>query len=118
MHEMSIAVGIVEGLTEELANEEGEISSVRLRIGALSGVVPEALEFSWDIACRETRLEGSALDIEYIEAGIWCDQCEREQTLPSSNLMLCPVCDTPALQVTAGRELEIHSVEMIDHEPA
>jgi hydrogenase nickel incorporation protein HypA/HybF len=118
MHELSIAIEIVEALTEELHNELGVVQSVQLRVGGLSGVEPDALRFAWDFACRDTRLDGSTLEIDEVPPAIWCEHCRCEQSLPNAFLMRCPNCATPAARITAGRELEILSVEMADHEPA
>ena len=52
MHELSIANSIVESLTEEMAGTLGRILTVRLDVGVLSGVVPDALEFAWGAACE------------------------------------------------------------------
>ena len=116
MHELSIALRIVETLTEELVDEVGTVKCVRLRVGAFSGVVAEALLFAWDVACRDSRLIDSTLDIEEVAASIWCDSCNSEQTLPSKFRMQCPICGRPASRVMAGRELEILSVEMLEHD--
>ena len=118
MHELSIAVRVVETLTEDLADHAGDVTSVRLRVGALSGVVPDALRFAWDVACRDTRLDGSTLEIDEVVTRIWCDACGREQTVPGVFRMSCPICGEPASSVVAGRELEILSVEMAEHEQA
>ncbi len=64
MHELSIAAGIVEIASEEAARHGGRVEVVHLTLGALSGVVREALEFSWDLACQETPVEGARLEIE------------------------------------------------------
>ena len=65
MHELSIALSIVEGVEEELANHQGaRVAAVHLRLGPLSGVAKEALLFSYDLACEGTRLAGSSLKIE------------------------------------------------------
>jgi hydrogenase nickel incorporation protein HypA/HybF len=64
MHELSIAAGIVEIASEEAARYGGRVEVVHLTLGALSGVVREALEFSWDLACQETPVEGARLEIE------------------------------------------------------
>ena len=118
MHELSIAVRVVETLTEDLDGETGSVMSVRLRVGALSGVVPDALRFAWDVACRDSRLDGSALEIDEVAVRIWCDACGREQTIPGVFTMRCPICGETASSVVAGRELEILSVEMAEHEQA
>jgi len=64
MHELSIATGIVEVAVEEGERYGGRVEVVHLKLGALSGVVREALEFSWDLACQETPLAGARLEIE------------------------------------------------------
>lgn len=64
MHELSIAVSIVEGVEEEL-RERGDpkLHAVHLQLGSLSGVVKEALLFAYDAACEGTPLAGSRLVI-------------------------------------------------------
>jgi len=65
MHELSIAVSIVEVAEEEAArNNATRVQSVRLRLGSLAGVAKEALRFSYGIACEGTSLEGSQLLID------------------------------------------------------
>ena len=65
MHELSIAVSIVEVAEEEAArNNATRVQSVRLRLGTLAGVAKEALRFSYGIACEGTSLEGSQLLID------------------------------------------------------
>jgi len=65
MHELSIAVSIVEVAEEEAArNNAMRVQSVRLRLGSLAGVAKEALRFSYGIACEGTSLEGSQLLID------------------------------------------------------
>jgi hydrogenase nickel incorporation protein HypA/HybF len=68
MHELSIAVSIVEIAEEEAArNNARSVQSVRLRLGSLAGVAKEALQFSYGIACEGTPLEGSRLLIDDAE---------------------------------------------------
>ena len=69
MHELSIAISIVDTCTEEARKAGGNsVSSVELEIGKLSGVVPEALEFSWDVAIKDSMLEKAELKINQINA--------------------------------------------------
>ena len=65
MHELSIAVSLVDAICEELP-KLGDVSirSVRIRVGALSGVVPDALTFAFDVAADGSRVAGARLDIE------------------------------------------------------
>ena len=65
MHELSIALAIVDGVTEEAAG--GLVRAVHLRLGRLSGVVREALLFAYQAACEGTALQGSELRIEDVD---------------------------------------------------
>ena len=70
MHELSIALSIIEGAEEELARHPGSrATAVHLRLGPLSGVVKDALLFSWDLACEGTQLEGAKLEIREMASG-------------------------------------------------
>lgn len=64
MHELSIVLSIIEGVTYEL-QERGDprLHAVHLQLGKLSGVVKEALLFAYDVACEGTLLAGSRLVI-------------------------------------------------------
>jgi hydrogenase nickel incorporation protein HypA/HybF len=65
MHELSIALSMIDMANEELLRHEGQrVTALHLKLGALSGVVKESLNFSWEIACQGTALEGSQLVIE------------------------------------------------------
>uniref|UniRef100_Q01S86 Zn finger protein HypA/HybF (Possibly regulating hydrogenase expression)-like protein n=1 Tax=Solibacter usitatus (strain Ellin6076) TaxID=234267 RepID=Q01S86_SOLUE len=65
MHELSIAMSIVEVASEEARRQGGaRVDAVHLKLGALSGVVKEALLFSWDLACEESPVAGARLEIE------------------------------------------------------
>ncbi|MGC2658972.1 MAG: hydrogenase maturation nickel metallochaperone HypA, partial [Bryobacteraceae bacterium] len=67
MHELSIALSIIEGAEEEVFRQGGgHVCAVHLRLGPLSGVVKDALMFSYDLACEGTLLEGSRLIIEEV----------------------------------------------------
>jgi hydrogenase nickel incorporation protein HypA/HybF len=117
MHELSIVEGIVTAVTESLANRPvSRVYTVRLQVGALSGVVEDALQFSYQIATRGTILEGSILDVDHIPVVIHCDICGGDFELPGVQSFRCPACDTPSLQIRRGRELEILSLEVEEDE--
>src|SRR5215510_3010889 len=113
MHELSIAMGIIEGATEEAARHGAvKVNSVHLKLGLLSGVAKEALLFSYELACEGTALEGSRLVIEEVPATVYCPSCEVERALTSIQMMCCPVCGAPTPQVTRGREIELVALEV------
>ncbi len=115
MHELSIALSIVEMATEESNNRNGaKVDAVHLKLGKLSGVVADALLFSWEIACQGTPLENSRLEITEIPVIVHCENCKTERILEEINNFSCPVCNTPTPEVTQGRELEVTALEIIE----
>src|SRR5580700_1545853 len=75
MHELSIAMSIVE-LAEEEADRRGvQVEAVHLKLGALSGVVKEALLSCYEMACENTPLQGSSLIIEELPVVVFCPSC-------------------------------------------
>jgi len=113
MHELSIALSIVELAAEE-AERRGavRIDAVHLRLGDMSGVVKESLLFSYDLACEGTPLEGSSLVIEEVPVMVYCPACGVETNPPSIKSLCCPVCETPTTQVTRGKEIEVVALEI------
>jgi len=116
MHELSIAMGIVEAATEEAQRRGVQVSAVHLRLGALSGVVKDALLFSYEVACQDTPLEGSRLIVEDIPVGVFCPRCKKEQVLASVQSFACPECGVPTMDVRHGKELEVFALEVEDEE--
>jgi len=112
MHELSIAVGIVEAAQDEAQKRGVRVSAVHLRLGALSGVVKDALLFSYEVACQDTPLEGSRLVVEDVAVKVFCLQCQKEQVLTSVQSFACPVCDTPTMNILSGKELEVYALEV------
>ena len=119
MHELSIAISIVDVATEQLQQHGGErVDAVHLRLGALSGVIKEALLSAWDLASEGSPLEGARLVIEDVPVEIFCPQCARETPVNSIQDMRCRVCGTLSPKVVRGRELEIFALEICDESPA
>jgi len=113
VHELSIAVAVVEQV-EEAAREQGRaVASLTLRIGELAGVVPEALDFSFGLAAEGTALAGARLLIETVEARGRCEGCGREAPTGMPPVLWCAGCGAP-LALLGGRELEIVRVTLAD----
>lgn len=112
MHELSIAHNVVE-LALEGANDAGihPVDAVYVRLGVLSGVVKEALEFSFDVAAAGTPLEGARLVIEEVPVKVFCRECRQESTLDKPFPLRCPHCGSRTRDVLAGRELELYALE-------
>ncbi|HEY8257776.1 MAG TPA: hydrogenase maturation nickel metallochaperone HypA [Gemmatimonadales bacterium] len=112
MHELSIALSLVDLAQEEAEKHGGRVCALHLRIGALAGVVPEALMASYEMACAATPLEGSRLVIENIPVVVYCSQCRAERELGSVQDFCCAECGTPTCQIERGRELELVAMEI------
>ena len=113
MHEVSIVLRIVEALEEDLAGEGPvRVRSVSLRVGPLSGIVPEALHFCWDLATAGSRLEGSELEIEASEVVALCPSCREQCSITNIQSLTCPLCRSRVHRVLSGNELEITTVEV------
>jgi hydrogenase nickel incorporation protein HypA/HybF len=112
MHELSIAMSIVE-LAEEEAEQRGvSVVAVHLKLGPLSGVVKSALVSAYEMACEQTVLEGSQLIIEEVPIRVYCPKCEASRTLTSIQRFSCPECRSPVSEVLQGRELQVTALEV------
>jgi hydrogenase nickel incorporation protein HypA/HybF len=106
MHELSITQSVVDTVTERTGS--AVVVSVRLRVGRLSGVVPDAMRFRFDLVTAGTPLEGAQLEIDRPEGRGRCRTCAAEFALPDP-VLLCP-CGSADVEVLAGRELAVASV--------
>jgi len=108
VHELAIIEAVVDAVTERVGT--ARVTRVRLEIGKLSGVVPDALRFCFDLATAETSLAGAALEIMEIPGRARCLQCHAEVQL-DDQIALC-VCGSANLDFVSGQELEIKEVEV------
>lgn len=113
MHELSIALSIVE-MAEEQSERHGgaRVTAVHLKLGPLSGVVKIALENAFTLAREGTILETASLLIEPMPIVARCPKCATNRTLLSMQSFLCPVCETPLSEIIQGRELEVTALEI------
>ncbi len=110
MHELSIATEIIDIVEKEAArlhlNRIGEIS---LKIGALTGVNPDALLFALEASTIGTPLEKARVNIETVPIRGSCRSCGREFVL-DEYVFICSHCGSGDLHVTSGEELDIVSI--------
>jgi hydrogenase nickel incorporation protein HypA/HybF len=108
MHELAIAENIVDLVCERADGRP--VRRVTVRIGKLTAVVPQAMHFCFDLATEGTAAEGARLEIEERAGAARCRSCGAEVEL-ADPILLCP-CGSADLAVTAGRELQIVSMEV------
>ncbi len=112
MHELSIALGILDVAAEEAERHPGRVVAVHLKLGPLSGVVKEALLLAYDLAREGTPLERAELVVEEVPVVAWCPVCAAERALASIQQLCCPDCGEPTPRVVRGRELEVVALEI------
>ncbi len=112
MHEMSLIENILEiAQTQTIQQGAEKIHRIRLRVGQLSGVVPEALIFAFDVLTQGTLAAGSKLEIESIPVACHCPHCDLEFQ-PTDWIYECPQCQTISTEIQQGRELELVALEV------
>ncbi len=110
MHEMSLAMNIVE-LVSEKAQAAGalKVTAIELEVGRLSGLMAEALAFCFEAAARNTPAEGAELLIREIDGLGNCLGCGHSFAVDSL-LCQCPQCDGYAVETVQGKELRVVSL--------
>lgn len=112
MHELSIAQSIIEVAVEEATRAGAQrIERVKLRVGALSGVVPEALEFAFTVAKQGTIAENAQLEVEYLPVVCRCPNCGVDFEA-EGYICACPRCGRLVGEIRQGQELEIEYLEV------
>jgi hydrogenase nickel incorporation protein HypA/HybF len=112
MHELSIAMSIVELAEEEVERLGVHVNAVHWKLGALSGVVKEALLSCYEMACENTPLQGSRLLVEDVPVAIFCPRCQAQRPLSSMQMFCCQECGTPCSEIVQGKELEVVALEI------
>jgi hydrogenase nickel incorporation protein HypA/HybF len=115
MHELSIISSVVETVMESLEAYPGaRVVEVRLRVGALSAVIEDSLQFCFGIATDGTPLEKARLVVTVVPVVMHCEACGVDVELEGVQSFRCPKCDAPCFDLRQGRELEIESFEIDD----
>jgi hydrogenase nickel incorporation protein HypA/HybF len=113
MHELSIAEAIV-AIAERHARGR-TVTKVEVRVGHLRQVVPAALEFAFELVAKGTVLDGAELELEGVPARGRCRDCGVETTM-SGFPLACSACGGLDLELLAGEELQVESLELEERE--
>ena len=115
MHELSIVSSVVDTVTESLAAYPGaRVLEVRLRVGVLSAVVVDSLEFCWGLATDGTPVLGARLVVKSVPVVMHCSRCDADVELEGVQSFRCSRCGQPCSDLRQGRELEIEAIEIED----
>lgn len=112
MHEISIAQSIIE-IAEAKAREQNSrcIQTIKIRLGEFTTVVPEALEFAFEVARQDTLAENARLEIESVPMFVRCMACGPVTDPVREVCLICPQCGLP-LEVVSGEELQVEYIEV------
>ncbi|MCK5195857.1 MAG: hydrogenase maturation nickel metallochaperone HypA [Desulfobulbaceae bacterium] len=110
MHEMSIAMNIIE-IASAAAQAEGArvIGRIELEIGTMAGIMLESLEFCFEAAAKGTLAEGAVLDITSIPAEGLCTACNKISAIDSLAAQ-CSHCGAYLLSLLTGNDLKIKAI--------
>ena len=114
MHEMGIALQIIEIATDSIPPDAGDVrvEKINLKIGKLAAVVPDSLRFCFDVAVKDSPLEGAELFIQALPVVARCRDCDTQWTI-NGPVFTCENCDGGSLEILSGRELDIESIEIV-----
>lgn len=116
MHEMSIVQSLIEIIRDEMAkNHARTLKSVRLRVGEMSAIVPDALSFCFEVMTSGTEMEGARLITEVVPVEGICRVCG-ERFKIRDFVFLCPSCGGTSVETVAGQELTVVEIEVEEEE--
>ncbi len=113
MHELSIAIGIINIAENEIkkANKK-KVELIELEIGSLSGVELNSLDYIWESAVKNTVLENAKKLVDYKQAKAKCSECN--SVFKMNNIYdSCPECKSHLKNILQGKELRVKSLEVI-----
>lgn len=119
MHELSIVSSLFDTLLEKTREHNaGKITLVKLKVGKLSGVVPDFLESAFDMYKKGTIAENARLEIEEVSLKTHCRACGKETEI-TNYTFFCGSCGSPDLEILQGTELFLEKIELeIDDPPS
>lgn len=112
MHEFAITQGILD-VAMKGAEEQGatKINAIHLKIGSMSDIVSDCVQFYFAELAKGTLAEGAELEIQKIPAKARCNSCGAEFE-PDEFLFQCPGCGQFGAETLSGKELEVSSIDI------
>ena len=113
MHELSLVASVFEVL-EEKAREHGAARVIRvvLKVGVMSGVVPDLLESAFDTYKKGTLAEGARLEIVAVPVEASAAPTAAATTAREDADFSCAACGSRRVEIVAGRELVVETIEL------
>lgn len=117
MHELSIAISLLEVAAEEAERRGIAVVAIHLKLGPLSGVIEEALRGAFELAKETSPFPNCRLEIEPSPIVVFCDVCNAERSPVSMQEIRCSVCGTPTPKIVSGREMLMTALEVAEPSP-
>ena len=112
MHEMSIVQSLIAIVEEEMVkNNAKTLRSVRVKIGEMSGIVPEALKTCFEILTEKSDMKGAVLEMDIELLTGLCRKCKKDFRIIEYRF-LCPECNSSDIDIISGREMNIVEIEV------
>jgi hydrogenase nickel incorporation protein HypA/HybF len=111
VHELALAHAIVAIARDHARGRR--VTSVEVKVGRLRQVVPNALEFAFELVAAGTNLAGAALELEHVPVRVGCERCDSE-TVVDEFPLACGRCGSLDVRIVAGNELLVESLELED----
>lgn len=109
MHELAVTQSVVDTVTARTG--DARVTTVRLEIGRLSGVEPDAVRMCFELAAAGTPLEGAALEISEPLGQASCRACGRAFDTDDP-ILLCE-CGSADVEIHGGDQLRVTTVEVV-----
>ncbi len=113
MHELGIMTGVMDA-ANQAAHDAGAVKllGITLSVGEMTEAIEDALQFAFEALTEDDPFTaGATLTIHMIRPKSICLECGHEYEHDRFH-MFCPVCDSFATELIAGRELQIDSIEV------
>ncbi|MBE3108999.1 MAG: hydrogenase maturation nickel metallochaperone HypA [Acidobacteria bacterium] len=112
MHELSLIASVFD-ILEEKTREHGasRVTAVVLRVGRMSGVVPDLLESAFETYKNGTLAEGARLTIEVVPVKLRCPDCGGTSVREDTDFS-CTACGSRRVEIVEGREIVVEKIEL------
>jgi hydrogenase nickel incorporation protein HypA/HybF len=112
MHEAGLMQNVLEMSFERAKSHNAErIDAINIKVGVLSGVVPDALEFAFEAMKQGTMAANARLNVDYAPVVCWCRGCSSEFK-PEEFSSICPACGKNDIEIRSGLEMNLVSIEV------
>ena len=113
MHEMSLMAGLFDIIQAKAKEYNAKrILLIKLKIGVLSGVVPELLESAFEAYSQGTNAEGAKFEVEKVPFEVKCRNCGETKIESHDFMWVCPTCFSTDLEVNSGDDLIVEQMEV------